>query len=63
MFSEILASLNVWFQDIMGKSVTKLPELFFLRASIYAFVLISFAFEISEWMVSFTPPNQPNELI
>lgn len=65
MFSDILASLNVWSQGIMDslRSVTKLPELFFFRASIYAFVLINFAFDISKLMVSFIPPDHPNELI
>lgn len=55
MFLDILASLNMWFQDIMDnlRSVTKLPELFFFRVSIYAFVLINFAFDISKLMVSF----------
>ena len=43
--------------------VTKLPELLFVMASIYAFVLMKLVFEISKWMVSFTPPTQPNEFI
>lgn len=59
MFLEILANLNVCFQDIMDslEYVTKLSELFFFIPFIYAFALVNFAFEISEWMVSITPPN------